>query len=129
MTLLIIGAGIGALATCLLAWPTAALVESGRRWSSQRHERVAETRNAKQRQLLLVAKEKIQADAARREAEELRRLREERVGRRFRWRASSDDSGMIGTIVDLEPSRPSGWVLLHFESPHGRVTTPYDYGP
>src|SRR5207244_776710 len=36
-------------------------------------------------------KEKIQADTARREAEELGRLREERVGGRLRWRESSGD--------------------------------------
>ncbi len=127
ITYFLLGVGSTVLAGLILAWFTGALQESGRRWSSNRHARRAE-RNAAE-------SEAVQAAQAERDRQsrdlasqmEIKRLRGSRIGVRFRWRASANDPGMMGTIVDLDSRSPKERVIMQFSSPDGREPTPRDF--
>lgn len=58
--------------------------------------------------------------AAKNERERLARLEADRVGRKFLWRASAKDPGMVGEVVSLGSDRPAEVVVVSWSNPTGR---------
>lgn len=121
------GAGGAVLAGLILGWPTGYLRERGR----QRAEATGCRNAAKSEEKRAAAKaeaDKVAAMNARHnEEQEIELLRRERVGARFRWKASKEDVGMIGTVIRLAEQQSRLRVVVDFESPVGRPPTKYDY--
>ena len=67
-------------------------------------------------------KERKKRRAAAVTANELERVRKERVGRLFRQRLTPDDPGMFGKVVRLDAQR-RGYVFVIWVNPPGRKTT------
>lgn len=54
-------------------------------------------------------------------------LKEERVGKRFRFRTSARDSGMLGEVVELDPRDAHRRVIVVWSDSPGRTATDDDY--